>query len=263
MLELVAIIFSATLAMFKLCVRAIESLVVCWLSSALRLDAVVVSFSCAFVVSTDAVRVAVWVVAAYVLLRLPLGRCTSAAGLTRLSGFTTDEDAQCEERKNEILLRLLLAVLNAQISCDPSSNEAEVGQCALLRPGSAFDWCRMNTKGILDHHVRYRSRDSILYKPAIEDAVAVFRDMGACMRMVYMGAGMETASDVPTVQTCPRVAPSVLASAPARLRQTYWHRIPHPGTQNVLMASLTEVLLAFVDMHSCANLNDLDMWSRV
>jgi len=112
-------------------------------------------------------------------------------------------------------------------------------------------------------HVLHKRKAAPLYDPELEDAVPIFNFMGACMRMVYMGAGMETAGDLHTFQPCAAVIPNVPSSVPARLRQTYWRRVPKMGTQDVLLASLTEFLFAFVDMHSFAESNDPYVLSRV
>ena len=166
-------------------------------------------------------------------------------------------------QENELLLRLLLVEQYARLASTPGSSDTELGEYFLIRPSSAFDWCLRKTATFLEDHVRQQRKAALLYDPELEDAVPVFNFMGACMRMVYMGAGMETAGDLHAFQPCAAVIPNVPSSVPARLRQTYWRRVPKMGTQDVLLASLTEFLFAFVDMHSFAESNDPYVLSRV
>ena len=166
-------------------------------------------------------------------------------------------------QENELLLRLLLVEQYSRLASTPCSSDTELGEYFLIRPSSAFDWCQRKTDTFLEDHARQQRKAALLYDPELEDAVPIFNFMGACMRMVYMGAGMETAGDLHTFQPCAAVIPNVPSSVPARLRQTYWRWIPKMGTQDVLLASLTEVLLAFMDMHSFAQSNDPDVLSRV
>ncbi len=86
----------------------------------------------------------------------------------------------------------------ARLASTPCSSDTELGEYFLIRPSSAFDWCRRKTDTFLEDHVLIQRKAALLYDPELEDAAPIFNFMGACMRMVYMGAGMETAGDLHT-----------------------------------------------------------------
>ncbi len=138
-------------------------------------------------------------------------------------GTFTPEVFQCEDRRglamrrqeNELLLRLLLVEQYARLVSRPCSSDAELGEYFLIPPSSAFDWCLRKTAAFLENHVRQQRLSALLYDPELEDAVPVFIFMGACMRMVYMGAGMETDGDLHTFQPCAAVVPNLPSSVPS------------------------------------------------
>ena len=116
---------------------------------------------------------------------------------------------------------------------------------ALLRKSRANDWT------LVEIHTLYRQvKEGRAFALSEECGLDDFRGLGAALRLIFAGAGVQTVGTETNVfyRMDDAVLPYFPADLPLRYRQTYWKWSPTPGVTDVIITSMHGLLLTLSEV---------------